>query len=131
MPFTSETASEAGKKGALIGNAVIKQRKIAKLLRNSALPIYADSPESYEQKTLVRVRLQLDMVYKAFMDECDKSEPEAGKLDRLAAAQARLSEQERFLSMRPAPGSLKPTSPKSPKTGNFAPPPPADDVQSG
>ncbi len=117
-----------GKRGAIVGNATIKQRKIAKLLRNSAMPIYAENAESYEQKTLVRVRLQLDMVYKAFMDECDREKPEAQKLDRLAAAQARLGEQERFLAMRPAPGAMKPTTkPGKSRSAAQSAPEPQDD----
>ena len=52
---------------------------------------------------LERVRLQLDRI-----DAMMLVEVEPALLDRLASAQARLSEQERILAGRPLPGSRKP-----------------------
>jgi len=40
------------------------------------------------------------------------------KLDRLASAQARLSEQERLLAGRPMPGSFRPKKPPEPRRHN-------------
>ena len=113
--FTAETASEMGRKGAEIANLVIKQRKLDAELRRLEEEKAAALIETYEGKTLMRVRLQLDKVFQAFMEESDKSNPDAAKLDRLASAQARLGEQERQLAGRPMPGSLKPTQQKQSK----------------
>ena len=52
---------------------------------------------------LERVRLQLDRVDAMMLTEDDPQ-----RLDRLASAQMRLSEQERILAGRPLPGSRKP-----------------------
>lgn len=60
----------------------------------------------YQTKRLGRVRLQLDRLDQMLMTETDPQ-----KLDRLASAQSRLSEQERQLSNRPLPGTLRPQSP--------------------
>ena len=63
----------------------------------------------YVAQRLVRVRKQLDRLDRLIMTVEDPQ-----KLDRLASAQARLSEQERILDGRPLPGSLKPKPPKPP-----------------
>jgi hypothetical protein len=52
---------------------------------------------------LVRVREQLEKLDRMIADEEDPQ-----KLDRLASAQSRLSEQERILDGRPLPGSRRP-----------------------
>ena len=128
MPFTSDNAAQFGRKGAEIANAVIKQRIQRKF--NSKIQQFVDEKlaenmPSYEAKTLMRVRLQLDKVYEAFMSEVRSGKPDAGKLDRLACAQARLGEQERQLAGRPMPGSLKPTGKSSSKqSGTHATPEP-------
>jgi hypothetical protein len=54
---------------------------------------------------LPRVRKQLER-----LDDLMKQETDPAKLDRLAAALYRLSEQERIMSGRPLPGSYKPES---------------------
>lgn len=57
----------------------------------------------YTRTRAERVRLQLDRVDAMMLVESDPQ-----KLDRLASAQARLSEQERILAGRPLPGSYRP-----------------------
>jgi hypothetical protein len=57
-------------------------------------------------KRLARVRNQLDR-----LDGMIEKEIDPMKLDRLASAQARLSEQERLLAGRPGPGSFRPKKP--------------------
>jgi len=54
-------------------------------------------------QTRFSVKLQLDRVDGMVMTEKDPQ-----KLDRLASAQARLAEQERIMSGRPLPGSMRP-----------------------
>jgi hypothetical protein len=72
-------------------------------------PALPELDEDYVGQRLARVRAQLDRV-----DQMMMKEPVAQKLDRLASAQARLSEQERKLDGRPLPGSLKPKPQKLP-----------------
>ncbi len=109
--ITSANAREMQQKAA-------NSRKLARAQADlqAAKLIVESQVNEFEQRTLARVRLQLDKVYDAFMAECRRRKPDAAKLDRLAAAQARLSEQERILSGRPMPGSLKPTQPRRPKS---------------
>jgi hypothetical protein len=49
------------------------------------------------------------------LDAMIEAEKDAQKLDRLASASAKLSEQERILDGRPLPGSRRPTSDKVPR----------------
>ena len=109
MSFTAEIAAEMGRKGAETTNALLKQRKRDRELQRLADEKHAELVATYEGKTLMRVRLQLDKVFENFMSEARSANPDAAKLDRLASAQARLGEQERQLAGRPMPGSLKPT----------------------
>lgn len=68
--------------------------------------------DEYLTKRLVRVRKQLSK-----LDQLIESELDPQKLDRLASAQSRLSEQERILAGRPLPGSHRPTrNPKQSST---------------
>jgi hypothetical protein len=59
--------------------------------------------DSYVALRLVRVRAQLDRI-----DSMIQQEKDPQKLDRLAAASARLSDQEFALAGRPKPGNRKP-----------------------
>jgi hypothetical protein len=70
----------------------------------------------YVGERLVRVRVQLDRLDKLMMTESDPQ-----KLDRLASAQARLSEQERILDGRPLPGSRRPGKQKSAESHDIVP----------
>jgi hypothetical protein len=62
----------------------------------------AQDQDIYRTKRLGRVRKQLDLV-----DGMIEAEQDPAKLDRLASAQSRLSEQERQLSNRSLPPTLK------------------------
>lgn len=107
--FTKENAAKYG----AIGGKLSGISKFEALKRQAQQTAIAEMETSYEGKTLLRVRIQLDRLYEAFMSEVGKRDIDAAKLDRIAAAQSRLAEQERQLAGRPLPGSLKPTSPKS------------------
>lgn len=63
--------------------------------------------DDFNQLRLGRVREQL-----VKLDAMLSKEEDPQKLDRLASAQARLSEQERILDGRPLPGSRRPSSDK-------------------
>ena len=66
-------------------------------------PLRPEELSGYAQNRLARVRKQLDR-----LDELMQQETDPARLDRLASAQFRLSEQERILANRPLPGSRKP-----------------------
>lgn len=110
--ITSENARECQQKAVISRAIKTEQRKLAeeqaiaqavtKQLAEQLHPL----PE-YSRETLARVRQQLDQLYKLWQGETDP-----GKLDRLASAQARLHEQERQLSNRPLPGTLRPVQSK-------------------
>ena len=88
MPFiTSANASEL----ARLGNATKRLRA-------------EQGIDLFSARRLYRVRAQLRRVDRMLMLEQDPA-----KLDRLAAASMRLSDQEFALANRPKPGLLKPT----------------------
>ena len=74
-------------------------------LRTALQVLSGDSGKEYRARRVARVRRQLDRIDEMMMEEMDPQ-----KLDRLASAQARLSEQERVLSGTPLPGSLRPAA---------------------
>ena len=95
MPlFTRENAAEYGRRG----NAARWSRP--RLTEHS--PQIADLDE-YRASRLARVRTQLDLIDQLIRCECLKAAMDPSKLDRLASAQSKLSEQERLLAGRPAP----------------------------
>ena len=71
------------------------------------------SPDEFLATRLARVRRQLDMI-----DRLIEAERLPQALDRLAAASAKLSEQERVLSDRPLPGSRRPPNPRRSRLGS-------------
>lgn len=77
-------------------------------------PLQQPQNTDYVGGRLARVRVQLDRVDELMMTETDPQ-----KLDRLASAQARLSEQERILDGRALPGSLRPREKKEPTCGGY------------
>lgn len=73
-------------------------------------------PEIYTRTRLARVRAQLDR-----LDAMILKERNPQFLDRLAAAQAKLAEQERVLDGRPLPGSHKPGPVRAPRKAIIEP----------
>ena len=110
--FTAENAAEMARRAAE------SKRKRLEELRNAVAVAANDPSLDYIESRLRRVRLQLDKVDAMLLEERDPQ-----KLDRLASASARLSEQERQLSNRPMPGSLKPSA-KQPRVTPQAEPTP-------
>jgi len=106
--FTAANAKEMAAKSHL-----------ARRQRHSAWADAEDSPQfpattaqhgdDYAGRRLARVRMQLDRVDDMMMKESDPQ-----RMDRLASAQARLSEQERVLAGRPLPGSHRPAKERPP-----------------
>lgn len=97
--FTSETARAMAIKGA--------QMRLARRQALAAIPLEAaqaaPSPPDYATLRKSCVRAQL-----ARLDAMLLTETDPQRLDRLAAAQQRLSEQERILDGRPLPGQRRP-----------------------
>lgn len=100
----------------------------ARRLRLAQAESHADSPtagrapvtDSYLLQRLARVREQLRRLddwiseeLKAKTADGQPRQPDGQRIDRLAAASARLTEIERTLAGRPLPGSLRPREPRS------------------
>lgn len=99
--ITTETAREMSARG-------LEAKRQAALLRANGEPAKPLLPdEKYRILRLSRVRRQLDKIDDMIADEDDPQ-----RLDRLASAQMRLSEQERQLSGRSLPPTLRPKSGK-------------------
>jgi hypothetical protein len=96
--FTAENAAEMAKRAADAKLAAKEQTKLAAL----SPEVEADFAEKHRKLRLLRVRKQQERVDKMLLEEMD-----AGKLDRLASAAIRLNEQERQLSNRSLPPTLK------------------------
>ena len=81
----------------------LEQQAIADM-KNARVPCYFE-------RRLARVRVQLDR-----LDEMMLREENPQAIDRLAAAAARLAEQERIMDGRPLPGQLRPRATKPAKS---------------
>jgi len=118
--FTPENARLFSAKGR-IARAANKAAKCKADLTLSAQPIppvsipdnYIKPELSHQETRLIRVRSQLDMI-----DSLIAKERLPQNLDRLAAASAKLAEQERVLSDRPLPGSRRPPNPRRSRLGS-------------
>lgn len=64
----------------------------------------------YIARRLERVRAQCDLIDDRITEELSKRQPDGQRLNWLAAASARLEEQEQKLSGRPGPGSRRPAA---------------------
>jgi hypothetical protein len=104
MPFTADNAAAAARKSHAPESARFRP-KPAPPACNDVQPA-----DGYALKSLLRVRAQLDLVNAALTAQLSKPKTklDAQAVDRLAAAQMRLAEQERILDGRPLPGSRRP-----------------------
>jgi hypothetical protein len=84
-------------------------------LKAALIAAKPEESEEFRNKRLSRVRKQLDLIDQLIEDEMAKDEPDAGKLDRMANSALRLNEQERQLSNRSLPPTLKANSVKPPR----------------
>ena len=71
--------------------------------------------DDFCEKRIARVRKQLERIDAMIAQETDPQ-----RLDRLASAQSRVSEQERILSGRPLPGSQRPRLARASKVNGSA-----------
>ena len=111
--FSGEYARKMSKLAVLARKAAADRRKAAAIIEAEAERRRIEAGwtpptiENYPAKRLSRVRAQLDKLDAMIADEVDPQ-----KLDRLASAQAKLSEQERILDGRPMPGAYRPLKPR-------------------
>jgi len=91
----------------------LRRAELQRQRRNSATLalVHNEALNDFNTTRLLRVREQLTK-----LDAMIEAEKDAQKLDRLASASSKLSEQERILDGRPLPGSRRPTSDKVPRT---------------
>ena len=106
-PFTKETAALARAKRTEYQRKLSAMPTPQELARNATLG-------DWNALRLVRVREQL-----LKLDAMIEKETDAQKLDRLASASAKLSEQERVLDGRPLPGSRRPPTDKAQRAGSW------------
>ncbi len=105
--FTSENAAEMARRAN-------DARAARKLSEERAIKRFEEKPpeaEEFRNDRLTRVRLQLKAIDRTIDRELAKRFPDAAQLDRLASAAARLNEQERQLSNRSLPPTLKANAP--------------------
>jgi hypothetical protein len=105
--FTKETATLARARRTEYERKLSAMPTPQALARNATL-------DDFNAMRLVRVREQLTK-----LDAMIEAEEDAQKLDRLASASAKLSEQERVLDGRPLPGSRRPPTDKAQRAGTW------------
>ena len=115
IPFTSETARAAGLKAA---ENKRRRKAQAELLEATlqaeerAARVTQAGGDDYIARRLHRVRAALDRYDDLLLTECDPQ-----KASWLATVIHKLSDLERILAGRPAPGNYRPTAPKR-RSGN-------------
>lgn len=112
--FTRDNAKQFSAKA---NQARWSRAKQPKLPEAQAEQVPASPDDGYVQTTVSRTRRQLDRLFELMEEELDPQ-----KLDRLASAIARLAEQERQLSGRPLPGSLRPKQKRTKRSNSSAEP---------
>jgi hypothetical protein len=113
--FTRESAREMARRSNEVQAA--KRRERASIASPAAYAITTATPEpQYAAIRLIRVRGLLDRIDRMMAIEADPQ-----KLDRLAAAADKLSQQECWLSGRPRPGVRKPTRGRAYSMDNLPP----------
>lgn len=117
LVITSENASELSKLANKVRWEKWREKRDKKIAEETGVivpehpkEIAESGPLDYTEKTLARVRMQLDLVNERLTEQLERKRPDPQAIDRLASAQSRLSEQERILAGRPTPGALRPSS---------------------
>lgn len=119
IQFTRENASEMARKGNLI-------RWSRERAKADPVQFAQTESEDFREKRLSRVRAQLQAVDRAIEKELGKRDLDASQLDRLASAAIRLNEQERQLSNRSLPPTLKANAAPSKRKASGPLPDPTD-----
>lgn len=108
MPFTKENAKSFSIKANAFRWAKPRVPKIDYGIMREI------SSDNYSDARLIRVRQQLDAIDNEIAEEFARRLPDSKRIKELSDAQTKLAEQERQLSGRPLPGTLRPSS-KQPK----------------
>lgn len=98
-----EKAREAARRSVEVRRAKAEQKRLDTLAAPPTDLPPVEETDGFTTERIARVRRQLRMI-----DSLIDHERDPQRLDRLASAQLRLSEQERVLSGRPLPGSRRP-----------------------
>ena len=121
MPFfTKENASEYARLGNIARWQTPKSLPQPDQTTASSDATRLPITDEFTAKRLIRVRKQLER-----LDDMLEAEQDTKRIKELSDATTRLAEQERQLSGRPLPGTLRPDKPKS-KPAQL---PPAPDTQ--
>lgn len=110
--FTKQNASEMGR---LSGIARAEQKRelqeaasVLKMLKQEQTRKEPDQSPEHVKLTLNRTRTSIETLFDRLSASLSEEEElDAGKVDKLCAAVARMAELERVLSMRPAPAPLR------------------------
>lgn len=109
--FTSDNAREMARRSVEARRRYAEARRQREATREATVAALlvapAPSQDTYVERRLACVRAQLGRIDAMLLQETDPQ-----RLDRLAAACARLSEVERQLAGRPAPGAYRPSVPR-------------------
>lgn len=122
-PFTRENAASMARKAAIarVANAkrladaanaldIIREDQRTRLAKAEAA---ADKSPERVRKVLERATASVDGLFQRLAEEIGADDIDAGKVQKLTEAVARMSELERVLSMRPAPAPLRSKPSKS------------------
>ena len=122
--FTTDNAREMSAKGrAALALRRQLERQAADEAARKPTAEASNGLDPYQLRRLNRVRKQLDLIDKQIEEQAKKETPDGQTLNWLAAAQARLSEQERQLSNRSLPPTIRaPSKGPAKKLPNAAPP---------
>ena len=115
MPlFTASNAADMARRSWEVRKAQASQESVAAVAQT--LPAQAEPPaDEFLAGRLACVRAQLKLLDAAIQAELTSKEPDGQRVDRLAAASMRLSDQEFALSNRPKPGNRRPGPERGPK----------------
>jgi hypothetical protein len=109
--FTAENAAEMGRRG----NKAREEKKLSRKALSADPSLEALEADNFRKIRLLRARKMLDKLDEKIFAELDAEETDAAALDRLASAALRFNEQERQLSNRSLPPTLKANQAKPPR----------------
>lgn len=114
--FTSETAADMARKSAE------SKRLRLENLRNAVADAVGNPEIDFKDRTLSRVRLQMENLSDEIDEAIDRADSK--KVKELTDAYTRLGDMERILAGRPLPGSKRPAPERASKRGNDSMPSP-------
>ncbi len=104
--FNADNAREMAARSLQARKANEEKRR--QLLAQAAAQAESITADDYLSRRVLRVRTQIELLSQRIDEELEKRSADGQKLNWLCSALERLQEQERELSGRPLPGTLKP-----------------------